>query len=150
MVETIRKCGICMRGGILAAFAVAAMFASVQVACLTHDHCREADCFDRHEETRDHSGDRHHDHDDHGESCLESEAGCCDGHHDHDIHHHSHEGHAHPQRRFTVSVYETPFDTAAEDESPGLETAERPPDIGGSPPLDTYGPIFAGRAPPLA
>ena len=81
---------------------IAALFASAQVACLTHTHCDGADCFEHSEgSTAPHHGAHHEDEADH--ECGQDAGPCCgDEHQDHDVHHHSLDGKNHPKRRFTA------------------------------------------------
>ena len=143
MIGTLRKCRICTRGGILAAILVAAVFATSQVACLTHTHCDGADCFDQHEQS-------HHDHDDPGDCGCEADQHGADEHHDHDIHHHSHDGKTHPKRRFTAPAVETACADMVSEETPVFTLVRRLPVVDESPPFEIYGLIFAERAPPLS
>ncbi len=103
MIGSIRKCSICTNGGILVAILLVASFASAQIACLTHQHCDGADCFEHREESHTPHGNGHHDHEADHECGLEPGSTCGDEHHDHDIHHHSHDGKTHPKRRFIAT-----------------------------------------------
>ena len=151
MIRTIRKNNISTRGGILAAILFVAAFASAQVACLTHTHCEGADCFDYTGESHAGQGyESHFDHDTHSECSHEADSSCEEEHRDHDIHHRSHDGQAHPKRRFTAPADEMDFTDTAADETPVIEAACRLPAVDESPPLERYGLSFAERAPPLA
>lgn len=138
MLRSIRRCNICTNGGILAAILIAAMFASTQVACLTHSHCEGADCFEHKEDEVVH------------ECGHEADSSCEGEHQDHDVHHHSHDGKTHPKRRFTAPVDELEYAETAVEEAPAPAPAEWPPAVDESPPLERYGLIFAERAPPLS
>ncbi len=151
MIETIRKNNISTKGGILAAILFVALFASTQVACLTHTHCNGAGCFDYDEKSHAEQGhESRFDHDTHSECGDEADSSCEEEHQDYDIHHRSHEGQAHPKRRFTAPADEIEFSYTAGDETPVAETAVWLPAVDESPPLERYGLIFAERAPPLA
>jgi len=150
MIGTIRKSNISTRGGILAAILFAAAFTSAQVACLTHSHCAGADCFEHQEESHTPHGHGHHEHEADNECCHQTGSPCEDKHQDHDIHHHTHDGKTHPQRRFTTPVDEAEFTDTVSEKTPVFELAEYLPVIDESPPLERYGRIFAGRAPPLS
>ena len=150
MIGTIRKCRICTKGGLLAAILVAAVFASSQVTCLTHSHCEGPDCFEHQKDAQTLPDHEHHGHETEHE-CGHGTSSTCDGEHqDHDIHHHSHDGKTHPQRRFTAPSDEmTCADTAIE-ETPIVSLAEWLPAVDESPPMERYGLTFAERAPPLS
>lgn len=150
MLGSIRRCNICTNGGILAAILIAAMFASTQVACLTHSHCEGADCFEHKEgSTAPHFAEHHED--EAVNECGHEPGFSCDGEHqDHDVHHHSHDGKTHPKRRFTAPVDEFEYAEAASEEAPAPAPAEYLPAVDESPPLERYGLIFAERAPPLS
>ena len=150
MIGKIRRCNICTRGGILASILIAALFASAQVACLTHSHCEGADCFEHKEGSPAAHLAGHHEYEaDH--ECGHEAGNDCEGEHqDQDIHHHSHEGKTHPKRRFTAPAGEIEYAEAAGEEAPACAPAEYLPAVDGSPPLERYGLIFAERAPPLS
>ena len=154
MIKAIRRYGIPGRGWILAAIIAAAAFTSTRVACLTHAHCIEEECFDPHEEPH-HHGHHHHDHDYHGHDDLSgrecnSTPQCEEEDHDHDVHTHTHKGHVHPQRSFTAPVHDAQLPEAAGDYAPHIEPVRTVPGPGKQPPLERYGPVFVGRAPPLS
>ena len=149
MIRAIRSSNISTKGGTFAAIFFVAVFASVQVACLTHTHCAGTDCFDNTEESHaEQEHESHFDHDTHSECGHEAESSCEEEHRDHDIHHHSHDGQTHPPKRFTVPVDETDFTDTARSETPVIELANFSPLFEDPPPLVRYGLIFAERAPP--
>jgi hypothetical protein len=150
MIGEIRRCNICTNGGILAAILIAALFASAQVACLTHTHCEGADCFEHKEGSpAPHLAGHHEDKADH--ECGHEAGTDCEGEHqEHDIHHYSHDGKTHPKRRFTTPVDEFEYAETAVEEAPAPALVEWLPMVAGSPPLERYGLIFAERAPPLS
>jgi len=142
MTRAIRSSNISTKGGTFAAIFFVAVFASVQVACLTHTHCAGTDCFEHQEESHEHEADHECGHA-HGSSCE-------DEHHDHDIHHHSHDGKTHPKRRFTAPVVEAVLADTASSETPVFEMASYLTAIDELPPFERYGLDFAERAPPLS
>jgi hypothetical protein len=150
MIEAIRKCNLCTNGGILAAILIAALFASAQVACLTHSHCDGADCF----EHKDGSPARylagHHENETDHECGHEAGSACEGKHQDHDIHHHSHDGKTHPKRRFIAPSGETAFADVTSSETPAFELTSLLQVIYGSPPFERYRLDFSERAPPLS
>ncbi len=150
MIGTLRNCRICTKGGLLAAILVAAVFASSQVTCLTHSHCEGADCFEHQKDAHSLPDHNHHEHDTDHDCGHGEDSRCEDEHQDDDIHHHSHDGKTHPQRRFTAPSDDTAFSDEAGSDTPVIALAEFLPAVDESPPLERYGLIFAERAPPLS
>jgi hypothetical protein len=151
MTRAIRSSNISTKGGTLAAIFFVAVFASVQVACLSHSHCDGAGYIDYTEESHAEQGhESHFDHDTHSECGHAADSSCEQEHQDYDIHHHTHDGQAHPKRRFTAPADETDFTDTAIGETPVVEAAGGLPVVDESPPLERYGLKFAERAPPHA
>ena len=141
MAISMLKRDISSGSGLFAALLVTALFASAQVACLSHAHCEGIECFN----DADLCGFPHI----HGHH-QESDSSCGKDHQDQDIHHHSRDEQTLPKRRLIVPAAETTAVPAAGAAGPDfcLEARLRASDE--APLFERYRLAFQGRAPPLS
>jgi hypothetical protein len=141
MAVSMLKKDISARSGFFAAILITALFASAQVACLSHAHCDGTECF----EDGGVSGFSHL----HGHH-QETGSSCGKDHQDHDIHHHSRDVQTHPKRRFIVPAADSAPISAGGAAVPAfcLESRAQTPDDAPLP--ERYRLAFEGRAPPLS